>query len=192
MDLPLQPTAPVTLDPNIAHPQLSVSDDLTTVRHTGVEQQLPDNPERFGLYAIVLGSEGFNSGKHSWEVEVGDRPEWDVGVAAESVKRKGEITCSPEAGFWVVSLRNNDKYTACGSTLRLERKPQRIRVQLDYDRGEVSFINPTDMSLIYTLKDTFTGTLFPYFSTGGYEDGSNAGDMKICPVKVCVTVTSSQ
>uniref|UniRef100_A0A3B3S8C9 Uncharacterized protein n=1 Tax=Paramormyrops kingsleyae TaxID=1676925 RepID=A0A3B3S8C9_9TELE len=71
---------PVTLDPNTAHPWLSVSDDLTSVRDTGVKQQLPDNPERFTKYVLLLGSEGFNSGKHSWEVEVGDKPKWDVGV----------------------------------------------------------------------------------------------------------------
>ncbi|XP_048851168.1 E3 ubiquitin-protein ligase TRIM39-like isoform X26 [Brienomyrus brachyistius] len=184
---------PVTLDPNTATTQLSVSDDLTSARRTGVKQQLPDNPERFTRYSMVLGSEGFDSGKHSWEVEVGDKPEWEVGVAAESVDRKGEITYSPKDGLWAVILRNGDKYKAGTSPptpLTLERKPQRIRVQLDYEGGELSFINPTDMSVIYTFEDTFTGTLFPYLDTGMNRDGSNAGDMKICPVKV--SVTSSQ
>ncbi|XP_072559356.1 zinc-binding protein A33-like [Paramormyrops kingsleyae] len=182
---------PVTLDPNTAAPWLSVSDDLTSVRDTGVKQQLPDNPERFSYCVNVLGSEGFNSGKHSWEVEVGDTPKWDVGVAAESVNRKGGITCCPEEGFWVVFLRNGDMYEACDSSvtrLRLKRKPQRIRVQLDYDRGEVSFFNPTDMSLIYTFKGTFTGRLFPFFSPCVNDDGSNPGSLKICPVMVSVTV----
>uniref|UniRef100_A0A3B3SAX1 Tripartite motif containing 35-12 n=1 Tax=Paramormyrops kingsleyae TaxID=1676925 RepID=A0A3B3SAX1_9TELE len=156
--------APVTLDPNTAAPWLSVSDDLTSVRYTGVYRQLPDNPERFTNFAFLLGSEGFNSGKHSWEVEVGDKPEWDVGVAAESVNRKGGIAYWPEDGL------------------------QRIRVQLDYDRGEVSFFNPTDMSLIYTFKGTFTGRLFPFFSPCVNDDGSNPGPLKICPVKVSVTV----
>uniref|UniRef100_A0A3B3S7A6 Tripartite motif containing 35-13 n=1 Tax=Paramormyrops kingsleyae TaxID=1676925 RepID=A0A3B3S7A6_9TELE len=142
---------PVTLDPNTAHPWLSVSDDLTSVRDTGVKQQLPDNPERFTKYVLLLGSEGFNSGKHSWEVEVGDKPKWDVGVAAESVKRKGRITSRPEDGFWVVRLTNGDVYTARDSTptpLRLKRKPQRIRVQLDYDRGEVVSPSPEAMLMI--------------------------------------------
>ncbi|XP_072559349.1 zinc-binding protein A33-like isoform X3 [Paramormyrops kingsleyae] len=184
---------PVTLDPNTAHPWLSVSDDLTSVRDTGVKQQLPDNPERFTKYVLLLGSEGFNSGKHSWEVEVGDKPKWDVGVAAESVNRKGGITSRPEDGFWVVRLTNGDKYTARDSTptpLRLKRKPQRIRVQLDYDRGEVSFSNPADMSLIYTFKGTFTGRLFPFFCPCLNYDGSNPAALKICPVKV--TAMSSQ
>ncbi|XP_048843241.1 zinc-binding protein A33-like isoform X3 [Brienomyrus brachyistius] len=186
---------PVTLDPNTAAPQLSVSDDLISVRDTGVIQQLPNNPERFSVCVCVLGNKGFISGKHSWEVEVGDKPEWDVGVAAEFVSRKGEITYKPENGFWVVALRKGDVYTACDSPstcLRLKTKPQRTRVQLDYDRGQVSFFNPTDMSLIHTFKGTFTGRLFPYFSPHVNNDGSNPGSLKICPVKVSVTVTSSQ
>ncbi|XP_072559353.1 E3 ubiquitin-protein ligase TRIM35-like [Paramormyrops kingsleyae] len=186
---------PVTLDPNTAAHCLSVSDDLTSVRETDDVQQLPDNPERFTKYAILLGSEGFNSGKHSWEVEVGDTPEWDVGVAAESVNRKGEITYNTEDGFWVVVLRNGDEYEARDSSptlLQLERRPQRIRVQLDYDRGEVSFFNPADMSLIYTFTGTFTGSLFPYFSPCLNNNGSNPRALKICPVRVSVTVMSSQ
>uniref|UniRef100_A0A3B3RNJ4 Tripartite motif containing 35-12 n=1 Tax=Paramormyrops kingsleyae TaxID=1676925 RepID=A0A3B3RNJ4_9TELE len=186
---------PVTLDPNTADRWLSVSDDLTSVRHTGIYQQLPDSPERFFPCACVLGSEGFNSGKRSWEVEVGDKTEWDVGVVAESANRKGVITCRPKNGFWVVSLRNGKEYeawTTQPTRLRLTRKPRRIRVQLDYDRGEVSFLNPAGMSLIYTFKDTFTGTLFPFFSPCLIEDGSNAGSLKICPGKVSVILVSSQ
>ncbi|XP_072559804.1 E3 ubiquitin-protein ligase TRIM35-like isoform X2 [Paramormyrops kingsleyae] len=182
---------PVTLDPNTAHARLSLSDHVTTVEHIGERMQIPNNPERFDSCVNVLGSEGFNSGKHSWEVEVGDKPAWDLGVVMGSVKRKGKVTCSPENGFWIIGLRKGDEYEAYSTPstpLRLKRKPQRIRVQLDCDRGEVSFFNPTDMSLIYLFKDTFTGSLFPFFSPCVNNDGSNPGPLKICPVKVSVTV----
>ncbi|KAJ8365376.1 hypothetical protein SKAU_G00142070 [Synaphobranchus kaupii] len=181
---------PVTLDPNIASPWLSLSNDLTSVRDTGVYQQLPDNPERFDSCVDVLGSEGFNSGKHSWEVEVGSQPAWEIGVVNESNNRKGRIAASPMRGFWVLALTNGDEYEACASSgvsknLRLERKPQRIRVQLDYDRGEVSFLDPSDMFSICTLKCKFTERIFPYFCL--YPDGK-PGAMRICPVKVSVTL----
>ncbi|KAJ8365370.1 hypothetical protein SKAU_G00142010 [Synaphobranchus kaupii] len=183
---------PVLLDPNTARVKLSLSDDLTTVTYTGIEQKCPDNPERFSNYAVVLGSEGFTSGKHSWEVKVGNKTAWDVGVAQESITRKGKITYSPKRGFWVMMLRNGENYRAAGVTkLTLKRKPQRIRVQLDYDRGEVSVFDSSDMSHIYTFTDTFTERVFPFFCPCMKKDGNDA-PLQICPVKVSVTVMSSQ
>ncbi|XP_061106724.1 zinc-binding protein A33-like [Conger conger] len=183
----------VMMDPNTAHATLSLSDDLTTVRHTGTAQNCPDNPERFNPSVCMLGSEGFTSGKLSWEVKVGNKREWDVGVVKESINRKGELTYSPEDGFWVIALRNGDEYSAAGvDDLTLVRKPQSIRVQLDYNRGEVAFFNSSDMSLIYTFKHTFTERVFPFFSPCSRDGGRNDEPLKICPVKVSVTVTSSQ
>ncbi|XP_035261844.1 zinc-binding protein A33-like isoform X2 [Anguilla anguilla] len=183
---------PVVLDPNTVHTHLSLSDDLTTVRFTGTNQKCPDNPERFKPCVNVLGSEGFTSGKHSWEVNVGNKLVWDIGVVKESISRKGSITFSPESGFWILVLRDGDEYCASGAAwLPLKRKPQSIRVQLDYDRGEVSFFDSSDMSLIYTFKDTFTERVFPYFSPGLKED-KNEEPLQICPVKISVKVTSNQ
>ncbi|CAB1343871.1 unnamed protein product [Coregonus sp. 'balchen'] len=115
---------PVILDPNNANPSISLSNDLTSVRHLAKRQQLPDNPERFMKYANVLGYEGFSSGKHSWEVEVGDHPDRNLGVAKESVDRKGELKASPKYGIWILPLKNG-KYTGGqGETLPLKTRPQ--------------------------------------------------------------------
>ncbi|XP_062273905.1 zinc-binding protein A33-like [Scomber scombrus] len=173
--------SPVILDPNTAHPRLCMSDDLTSVRFGDTRQQLPDNPERHTKFANVLGSEGFSSGKHSWEVEVGDHPVWTVGLAKESVDRKGKIFASPEYGIWCL-LHRSGKYTdGSGKTVTEKKSLQRIRVQLDYDRGEVSFYDPEDKTHIYTHRDTFTKKIFPYFSIGP------AGNAKTIDMKICQT-----
>ncbi|XP_044837367.1 butyrophilin subfamily 1 member A1-like [Mauremys mutica] len=94
--------AHVTLDPNTAHPQLVLSEDRKSVRRRDTQQNLPNNPERFDCWACVLGCEGFTSGRHCWEVEMVDGGGWAVGVARESVGRKGWIRHSPEVGIWAV------------------------------------------------------------------------------------------
>uniref|UniRef100_A0A3P9KJY8 Tripartite motif containing 35-12 n=1 Tax=Oryzias latipes TaxID=8090 RepID=A0A3P9KJY8_ORYLA len=173
--------SPVLLDPNTANRWLYLSDDLTSVKRGETSQQLPNNPERNMKYAIVFGSEGFRSGKHSWELEVGDHPDWAIGVAKESVNRKGECSATAKDGFWCL-LHRNGKYTnGVGQTVTVTKSLQKIRVQLDYDRGEVSFYNPEDMTHIYTHKDTFTEKLFPYLGVG------KPGDAKTSKLQICPT-----
>ncbi|KAM3867428.1 zinc-binding protein A33-like [Diretmus argenteus] len=155
--------SPVILDPNTAAPWLCLSDDLTSVRRGDRKQQLPDNPERNTKYTTVLGSEGFSSGKHSWEVEVGDHPGWIVGLAKESVDRKGKRYPTPESGIWCLVHRSGKYTNGLGETVTVKKSLQRIRVQLDYERGEVSFYNPEDKTHIYTHRDTFTEKLYAYF-----------------------------
>ncbi|CAL8310343.1 unnamed protein product [Lota lota] len=175
---------PVILDPNTASGWLSLSDDLTSVRYMDINQNVPKNPERFTEYAEVLGSEGFSSGEHCWEVEVGDLPIWRIGVAKESVDRKGERTVSPANGIWCL-LHDSGKYAnGSGKTLTLKRTPERIRVQLDYDGGKVSFYDPKNMTLIDTYQDTFTDNIFPYFVVGPAGKAQTSG-IKVCVVSPC-------
>ncbi|XP_076007229.1 zinc-binding protein A33-like [Genypterus blacodes] len=175
---------PVILDPNTANRWLYLSNDLTSVRHGNICQEIPDNRDRNSQFHFVLGSEGFCSGKHSWEVEVGDHPDWTVGLAKESIDRSGEIFTAPSFGFWCLQHRSGKYTDGIGGTVRVKRTLPRIRVQLDYDRGEVSFYYPEDMTHIYTHTDTFTENLFPCFSVG------NAIDAKSKSIKICQTKIS--
>ncbi|XP_030646084.1 tripartite motif-containing protein 35-like [Chanos chanos] len=179
---------PVTLDPNTAYPWLSLSEDLTSVRNSGAMRQLPDNPERFDHFVFVLGSEGFASGQHAWEVEVGENNDWVIGVVKESIDRKGKIAGCPEGGFWTISFSEGEytAMTAPRTQLNLKGRLERVRVHLDYDSGEVRFSDSVALTPIYTFNDHFTERMFPFFCPGANINGNNPGPLKICPVKVAV------
>ncbi|CAM5098052.1 unnamed protein product [Natator depressus] len=175
----------VTLDPDTANPWLVLSEHRKRVTLGDTRQDLPDKPERFDKYPIVLGAEGFVGGRRYWEVGVGDKTGWDLVVCRESVSRKGTVTLTTKQGYWAVSLRNGDKYTVSTSPttpLPVSARPSRVGIFLDYEAGEVSFYNVTDGSHLFTFTDTFSGTLRPYFYPGLNAGGTNAAPLIICPV----------
>ncbi|XP_047731729.1 E3 ubiquitin-protein ligase TRIM58 isoform X1 [Prionailurus viverrinus] len=156
----------VKLDPVTAHPSLLLTADLRSVQDGELWRDLPNNPERFDTWPCVLGLQNFSSGRHYWEVMVGERAEWGVGVCRETVLRKGETTPSPENGVWAMWLLKGNEYMVLASPsvplLHLER-PHCIGIFLDYEAGEISFYNVTNGSYIYTFNQLFSGILRPYF-----------------------------
>ncbi|XP_030435473.1 butyrophilin subfamily 1 member A1-like isoform X2 [Gopherus evgoodei] len=159
----------VTLDPNTANAQLIVSEDRKSVRRGIAQQEVPDNPERFHSFCL-LGCERFTSGRHYWEVEVGDGGFWAVGVARESMRRKGGIRFNPEQGIWAVE-RCGDQYRALTSPetpMPLSERPKKIGVYLDYEAEWVAFYDTGNETLIFTfMSASFTGeTILPFFWVG--------------------------
>uniref|UniRef100_A0A8C8RDV9 Uncharacterized protein n=1 Tax=Pelusios castaneus TaxID=367368 RepID=A0A8C8RDV9_9SAUR len=145
--------ANVTLDPDTAHPSLVLSADGKTVKWADILQDLPKNPERFDSRTCVLGREGFSSERHYWEVDVGGGRCWAVGVARESVRRKGWNSFYPEEGIWAVELWWGQfrALTKFRTLLPLPQVPSRIEVCLDCKQGQVAFFNASDGSWIYSF-----------------------------------------
>ncbi|XP_075768912.1 butyrophilin subfamily 1 member A1-like [Pelodiscus sinensis] len=158
----------VTLDPDTAHPNLVLSEGRKRATYGNTRQALPNTPERFDPSPCVLGTEGFAGGRRYWEVEVGDKTEWYLGVCRESVSRKASFRPTPSDGYWAV-WQSYGTYQACTSPLTplpVSAKPARVGIFLDYEAGEVSFYNVTDRSQLFMFTDTFSETLHPYFHTG--------------------------
>ncbi|XP_038561260.1 E3 ubiquitin-protein ligase TRIM21-like [Micropterus salmoides] len=176
----------VTLDPDTAHPNLILSDDGKQVNCGDVKKNLPDNPERFDYCPCVLVKQSFSSGRFYYEVQVKGKTKWDLGVARESINRKGKITASPQKGYWMICLRNENKYQAfAGPAVRLSLKsqPEKVGVFVDYEEGLVSFYDVDAAALIYSFTGCcFTEKLYPFFSPCNNDGGKNSAPLIISPV----------
>lgn len=180
--------AAVHLDPDTAYPCLWVSPCRTSVQVGKLQPNLPNNQERFTRYNIVLGSEAFSSGRHYWEVEVGSKTAWGLGVVLASVNRKEEISLCPEDGFWTLVLRDkcdgSSEYEACTDSeenlIYPSKPPKRVGIYLDYNRGEVAFYDAADMSHLFTFYDAqFKEPVYPYFNPWPIINGHNREPLTI-------------
>ncbi|XP_072528189.1 E3 ubiquitin-protein ligase TRIM35-like [Salminus brasiliensis] len=171
---------PVTLDPNTADPHLHLSEDLAAVQYRYTESSLPENPERFVKFRCVLGSEGFSSGTHCWDVQVGDSDHWELGVILDGQSEGNSflgsvwsLGYSKSGGYWTRCPRQ------AGQPLTLTQKQQKVRVQLDWDRGKLTFMDLLTNTHLHTITHTFTERLLPYFCTES-----------VCPLKILAVQTS--
>ncbi|XP_061868550.1 E3 ubiquitin-protein ligase TRIM50 isoform X3 [Colius striatus] len=96
--------APETLklDPVTAHPLLELFKGDTVVQ-CGLYQRRDSNPQRFDSSNCILTCKGFSSGQHYWEVIVGTRNHWRVGIIKGTAEFQGQLypivdLCWPERG----------------------------------------------------------------------------------------------
>uniref|UniRef100_A0A3Q3W7T6 Uncharacterized protein n=1 Tax=Mola mola TaxID=94237 RepID=A0A3Q3W7T6_MOLML len=158
----------VTLDPDTANNWLILSDDGKQVRLGDIWRNLPDNPKRFDTCVIVLAKQSFSSGRFYYEVQINGNTEWDLGVVRESINRNGQLTPSPQSGYWTIWLRNENEYRALSYPsvrLSLKSRPERVGVFVDYEEGLVSFYDIDAATLIYSFTGCcFNDRLYPLFS----------------------------
>uniref|UniRef100_A0A8B9R9D4 B30.2/SPRY domain-containing protein n=1 Tax=Astyanax mexicanus TaxID=7994 RepID=A0A8B9R9D4_ASTMX len=175
---------PVVLDPNTANSFLSISADLSSVSISENHQlQIPDNPERFSVFNGVLGSEGFSSGTHSWEVEVEGSDDWVVGVAEESVNRNIRVRANPANGFYCIWRKDGKIVAGLNSVEKTIAKPavHGIVVILNWDKGKVTFSSAENNELLYTFKNKFKKKMYPYFYN------KSKTPLKIQPIQTSIT-----
>ncbi|XP_045887535.1 tripartite motif containing 105 [Micropterus dolomieu] len=183
--------SPLTFDVDTAHPSIQVSRDKTVAVECDVMIPHTDHNKRFLQCVNILAAQGFQTGRHYWEVEVGSKPKWDLGVASEAVGRRTRIKLSPESGYWTLRLRNGNEYSAGTqpwTRLHLGSSPQRFGVFLDCEERRVSFYNADDMSLLYSFTNGPRGKVFPFFSPCISDSSQKPQPIKLLhypPVALC-------
>uniref|UniRef100_A0A8C6VF25 B30.2/SPRY domain-containing protein n=1 Tax=Naja naja TaxID=35670 RepID=A0A8C6VF25_NAJNA len=141
-------------------------------------QRFPETPERFDRELCVLGCEGFTTGWHWWEVTVQEADDipawvkacWAIGVAKESVRRKGSFQMSPKVGIWAMGRSGGESYafSMVWQPLSLQSRLRRLQVRLDYEAGKVEFLDmETDISLYTFWTGPLLGEMLrPFFYLG--------------------------
>uniref|UniRef100_A0A8C8BLR5 B30.2/SPRY domain-containing protein n=1 Tax=Otus sunia TaxID=257818 RepID=A0A8C8BLR5_9STRI len=155
----------VTLDPTTAGPEVILSEDLKEATWGRPGRRWPEGPGQFDTDPCMLGSEGFTSGRHYWEVKANGRF-WAVGVARESIQRKGRVLFKPNAELW--GLQKYDELCVAltaPSNTSVPLLNGEIGVYLDYEVGQVSFYAVGSRQRVFTFPvASFSGEkVFPYF-----------------------------
>ncbi|XP_055967026.1 tripartite motif-containing protein 75-like [Sorex fumeus] len=162
----------ISLDPHTAHPSLRVSKDKKSVTWVRKNLNRSGNPGPLEDAAelVVLGREGFASGRHYWEVQVGAKPEWAVGVCSMAPSAQASRPLAAPKRCWTLQLQDGDylavSMSAGAVPLALRDQPAAIGIYLDWDLGQLSFYNATDRSHLHLFNEPFAQELKPYFRVG--------------------------
>ncbi|XP_056144347.1 E3 ubiquitin-protein ligase TRIM58-like [Lampris incognitus] len=166
-------TEEVTLNPMTAYPFLILSEDRKQVKRGEKLQFYRNSQHRYDVWSCVLTKEGYNSGRHYWEVSVGENKDWKLGVVRESAQRKGLFDMSPPNGYYSLwwSGGHLRALTALPLTkVKVSPRLRRVGVFLDVEEGHVSFYNAKSGAVIYSFTGSeFTERMFPLLGTGDKE-----------------------
>ncbi|XP_015239582.1 PREDICTED: pyrin-like [Cyprinodon variegatus] len=166
----------VTLDPLTAHPQLVISQDGKQVHCRATQPNFPDRPEDIS----VLGKDSLSSGSSYFEVEVGQKSSWDLGVIYRSIGRQGPTATGPGADLWKFSLRDGDGDNAAGVDLFQKAPVNKVGVYVNYEKGLVLFCDVDSGEMIRGFsKCSFKESLYPFFSFGGNNGHPNSDPLVI-------------
>ncbi|XP_065821285.1 tripartite motif-containing protein 16-like [Labrus bergylta] len=153
----------ITLDPNTAHTDLSLSEGNRKVTFLWEQQSHSSNPDRFNHYSQVLSKESL-TGRSYWEMEWRGG-EACVAVAYKNISRAGS---SDECGFgyndksWALDCDNGSYNFWHNKVSTPVSGPQssRVGVYLDHRAGILSFYSISDtMTVLHRVQTTFTQPL---------------------------------
>ncbi|XP_076132358.1 erythroid membrane-associated protein-like isoform X1 [Alosa pseudoharengus] len=158
----------ISLDPDTAGPLLILSADGKRVWLGDSQLRRPSSSKRFDV-PIVLGKQGFSTGRFYFEVLVKGVTSWYLGVTRESSNRKGSIIPRPQIGHWTIRQNAQKEFLALADnrvTFNPLSRVERVGVFVDYEAGEVSFYNAGMWvwDLLYSFNHVhFNDTIYPFF-----------------------------
>lgn len=157
----------LTLDPKTAHRRVKLSEDLTGASVTDEPANYPDGPARFSVCSQVLTSKGFSRGRHYWEVKLSNNNFVGIGLAYNSVDRKGPSSrLGRNAQSWCVEwfTLKLSAWHDNSETVLENLSPERVGVLVDCDEGTATFYGITEKATpFHTFVSSFAQAVYPAF-----------------------------
>ncbi|XP_075994081.1 nuclear factor 7, ovary-like [Genypterus blacodes] len=153
----------VTFDPDTAHPNLVLSDDLKTVTFSATKKHYQPSPQRFTSFLQVLSSQSFYGGEHRWEVELEGSP-WTIGVCYSGKLARSGLPSALESSrsSWCLMWHDNLLRAFEQShdvPLKRTTVSRTLEIRLSFKTHRLSFYNLSPVSgrtHIYTFKANLT------------------------------------
>uniref|UniRef100_K7GEE4 B30.2/SPRY domain-containing protein n=1 Tax=Pelodiscus sinensis TaxID=13735 RepID=K7GEE4_PELSI len=171
----------ITLDSDCKHSNLSLLDKNRVVSKT---------ESKVSREVIVIANEGFSERKQYWEVEVGDRPYWELGVLTQDMRdkmKKEKFEKLPEGRYWSLQF-SGGQYNCHGKSDKIASDDDKcpvVGIFLDWEDEMITFYNVELSCPIEFIHLEFQGKLYPFFNPGG--DKQYLG---VRPVNVSSPLTS--
>ncbi|XP_010725464.1 butyrophilin subfamily 3 member A2-like isoform X2 [Meleagris gallopavo] len=124
---------------------------------------------------VLVAKEGFASGKHYWEVEVGQQQDWMLGVIRQKGKQEEQGTLAGE-DYWALQRSKGEIFSIKGD-ISLEKEEMNdsvIGVLLDLEEARINFYETHQMTIMVKISISLgkepTEMFFPFLSKGGEAD----------------------
>lgn len=173
----------LTLDPKTAHKRILLTDNFTRGVVSDEHINYPDGPDRFAVCSQVLSTKGFSAGRHYWEVKMTSNNFIGIGLAYNSIDRKGPNSrLGRNNQSWCVEWFNVklSAWHNSSETVLQNPNPKRVGVLLDYEGGTATFYNVADRAYpFHTFVFPFAKPVYPAFWI--FSSGSSINLCKLVP-----------
>ncbi|XP_048012518.1 E3 ubiquitin-protein ligase TRIM39-like isoform X2 [Megalobrama amblycephala] len=163
----------LNLDLNTVNKYLCLSEGNRVIAYTDIftAQPYPDHPDRFDGYNLQVLCRESVCGRCYWEIEWSGDIGVSISVSYKSISRKGsgnECMFGRNDQSWSLICSSSSysfKHNNIDTKLPVKSISRRIGVYVDHGAGTLSFysVSGDTMSLIHTVRTTFTQPLYPGF-----------------------------
>lgn len=173
----------LTLDPKTAHKRILLTDNFTRAVVSDEHMDYPDCPERFAVCSQVLATKGFSAGRHYWEVKMTSNNFIGIGLAYDTIDRKGPNSrLGRNNQSWCVEWFNVklSAWHNSSESVLTNSNPKRVGVLLDCEGGTATFYSVADRAYpFHTFVFPFAKAVYPAFWI--FSSGSSVTLCKLVP-----------